>query len=546
MFKQKYTIIPCNIGNNMLKYIKISLLEVLEMPQWLKDAVFYEIYPQTFCDTNGDGIGDIAGIISKLDYVKSLGCNAIWLNPIFDSPFMDAGYDVRNYKLVAERYGTNDDLVELFNKAHEKGIKILLDLVPGHTSDQCEWFIESQKPEKNEFSNRYTWTDSVWEAPPQYKFVCGITNRDGNYLVNFFSSQPALNYGFAEITHPNWQLPPSHPDCQATVEAMKDVMRFWLDKGADGFRVDMADSLVKNEDGEKPETCKVWRNIRKMLDEEYPEAAIISEWSRPHTSIGAGFHSDFYLDHDNNGYRYLFREKDKETGECKAVFSKNGKGDITKFLDDYLDELKAIKGKGYISFITCNHDTPRMTKMFSPLEAKLAYSFVFLMPGVPFLYYGDEIGMKFMEGLQSKEGGFSRTGTRTPMQWDDSANHGFSTASADKLYLPVDTSADAPTVSAQEKDEDSILNTIRKVIKLRHENEDLQSDGDFEVVYAESGKYPFIFKRGKFVIAVNPTDKEQKAPCKFDGEQVFAIGKACVENEEITMFPQSLVVIKVD
>ena len=211
-----------------------TIMEVLEMPQWLKDAVFYEIYPQTFCDTNGDGIGDIAGIISKLDYVKSLGCNAIWLNPIFDSPFMDAGYDVRNYKLVAERYGTNDDLIELFNKAHEKGIKILLDLVPGHTSDQCEWFIESQKPEKNEFSNRYTWTDSVWEAPPQYKFVCGITNRDGNYLVNFFSSQPALNYGFAEITHPNWQLPPSHPDCQATVEAMKDVMRFWLDKGADG------------------------------------------------------------------------------------------------------------------------------------------------------------------------------------------------------------------------------------------------------------------------------------------------------------------------
>ena len=124
------------------------------MAKWLDNAIFYEIYPQTFCDTNGDGIGDIAGIISKLDYVKSLGCNAIWLNPIFDSPFMDAGYDVRNYKLVAERYGTNDDLIELFNKAHEKGIKIILDLVPGHTSDQCEWFIESQKPEKNGLSQR--------------------------------------------------------------------------------------------------------------------------------------------------------------------------------------------------------------------------------------------------------------------------------------------------------------------------------------------------------------------------------------------------------
>lgn len=134
-----------------------------------------------------------------------------------------------------------------------------------------------------------------------------------------------MNYGFAEITHPNWQLPPSHPDCQATVEAMKDVMRFWLDKGADGFRVDMADSLVKNEDGEKPETCKVWRNIRKMLDEEYPEAAIISEWSRPHTSIGAGFHSDFYLDHDNNGYRYLFRERIRKQGNARLFSQRMAK-----------------------------------------------------------------------------------------------------------------------------------------------------------------------------------------------------------------------------
>ncbi len=517
------------------------------MPQWLKDAVFYEIYPQTFCDSNGDGIGDIKGIISKLDYVKSLGCNAIWLNPVFDSPFMDAGYDVRDYKLVAERYGTNDDLIALFNAAHERGIKILLDLIPGHTSDQNEWFLKSKKPEKNEFSNRYIWTDSVWDAPAKYKFVCGVTDRDGNYLVNFFSSQPALNYGFAEITHPAWQLPPSHPDCQATVEAMKDVMRFWLSRGADGFRVDMADSLVKNDgDDDKPETCKIWRNIRKMLDEEYPDAAIISEWCNPKVSVGAGFHSDFYLDHDNNGYRLLFRDMDRKTGECTAIFSKNGKGDITAFLDEYLDDLKGTKGKGYISFITCNHDTPRMTKMFTPLEAKIAYSFIFLMPGVPFLYYGDEIGMRFTDGLQSKEGGFSRTGTRTPMQWDSSANLGFSTASPDKLYLPVDSSDDAPTVEAQESDEDSILNTIRRVIRLRHENEDLQSDGDFEVVYAESGKYPFIFKRGRFIIAVNPTGREQTAPFRFEGVPVFNIGKACVEGQKIIMFPQSICVIKIN
>ena len=516
------------------------------MPNWLKDAVFYEIYPQTYCDSNGDGIGDIEGIISKLDYVKSLGCNAIWLNPIYDSPFMDAGYDVRDYYKVAERYGTNDDAKRLFEAAHQKGIKILLDLVPGHTSDQNEWFLQSKKAEKNEYSGRYIWTDSVWEAPPQYKFLCGITDRDGNYLVNFFSSQPALNYGFNEITHPAWQKPTSDPDCKATVEALKDIMRFWLDMGCDGFRVDMADSLVKNEDGEKPETCKIWKGIREMLDKDYPEAAIVSEWCNPKVSVGAGFHSDFYLDHDTNGYRILFRDKDNKTGECKAVFSKNGKGDITRFLDEYLDDLKGTKGKGYISFITCNHDTPRMTRMFDKLEAKIAYSFVFLMPGVPFLYYGDEIGMSFMEGLNSKEGGYSRTGTRTPMQWNSSANHGFSSAPADKLYLPVDTSENAVTVESQLDDPDSILNTLKKVIALRHENEDLQSDGDFEVVYAEKNKYPFVFKRGKFIIAVNPTAKEQSAPCSFEGETVFEIGSAETNGKKIAMKPQSLAVIKVN
>lgn len=515
------------------------------MPNWLKDAVFYEIYPQTFCDSNGDGIGDIKGIESKLDYVKSLGCNAIWLNPVFDSPFMDAGYDVRNYRLVAERYGTNDDLKRLFEVAHKKGIKILLDIVPGHTSDQHEWFKNSKKADKNEFSNRYTWTDSVWEAPPQYKFICGVTERDGNYLVNFFSSQPALNYGFNEITHPAWQLPSSHPDCLKTVEALKDIMRFWLDMGCDGFRVDMADSLVKNEDGEKPETCKIWSGIRKMLDQEYPEAAIVSEWCNPKVSIGAGFHCDFYLDHDTNGYRILFRDKDKETGNCKAVFGKNGKGDITKFLDEYLNDLNGTKGKGYISFITCNHDTPRMTKMFTPLEAKIAYSFIFMMPGVPFLYYGDEIGMRFMEGLKSKEGGYSRTGTRTPMQWNSTKNYGFSTADSDKLYLPVDTSSDAPTVETQEKDENSILNTLRKIIAIRHQNKDLQSDGDFEVIYAEKDKYPFIFKRGIFIIAVNPTEKEQIAQFEFDGETIFEIGSHKVTDRKIIMQPQTISLIKI-
>ena len=194
------------------------------MPDWLKKAVFYEVYPQSFYDSNGDGIGDINGIAQKLDYIRDLGCNAIWLNPCFDSPFMDGGYDVRDYKKVAPRYGTNEDLVRLMDRVHQKGMHILLDLVPGHTSDQNEWFLKSRAPENNEYSNRYIWTDSVWEAPSAYRLMCGVTDRDGNYLVNYFSSQPALNYGFAQITHPQWQLSCDHPECRKTVEAIKDVM----------------------------------------------------------------------------------------------------------------------------------------------------------------------------------------------------------------------------------------------------------------------------------------------------------------------------------
>ena len=164
------------------------------MPKWLQDAVFYEIYPQSFYDSNGDGIGDIQGIIQKLDYITELGCNAIWLNPVYDSPFMDAGYDVRDYKKVAPRYGTNEDLVQLFSEAHSRGIKILLDLVPGHTSDTHPWFQEAKKAAESEYSNRYIFTKTVWDAPPEYRMMCGICERNGNYMVNYFSSQPALNY----------------------------------------------------------------------------------------------------------------------------------------------------------------------------------------------------------------------------------------------------------------------------------------------------------------------------------------------------------------
>ncbi len=218
------------------------------MSEWLKNAVFYEIYPQSFLDTNGDGIGDICGITQKLDYIKDLGFNAIWLNPCYLSPFADAGYDVADYKKVAPRYGTNQDLINLFAEAHKRGIHVILDLVPGHTSEQHEWFLQSKLPQKNKYSDRYIWSDCVWHRPEGYSWVAGNADRDGCYMLNFFNSQPALNYGFKDITDATWQIPYTDERVQATFDDMLDVMRFWLDNGADGFRVDMADSLVKNDE----------------------------------------------------------------------------------------------------------------------------------------------------------------------------------------------------------------------------------------------------------------------------------------------------------
>ena len=511
------------------------------MPKWLKDAIFYEIYPQSFYDSNGDGIGDIRGIIQKLDYVKQLGCNAIWLNPVYDSPFKDAGYDVRNYKKVAPRYGTNEDLIELLKTAHKKKIRIILDLVPGHTSDTHPWFKQAKQAKENKFSNRYIFTKSVWDAPPEHRMMCGLCERDGNYMVNYFSSQPALNYGFSDIKHPEWQLPMDHPDCRATVEALKDIMRFWLDQGADGFRVDMADSLVKNDDTKLP-TATIWAEIREMMDKEYPDAALVSEWCNPQVAINkGGFHADFYLDHAGNGYNTLFRAGN--WGD-KAFFNKNGQGNIMDFVNEYCPAFEETKDNGYISFITCNHDTPRMTAYLDENARKIAFATIFTLPGVPFLYYGDELGMKYLKGLTSVEGGYSRTGSRSPMQWDATKNFGFSTS--DTTYIPVDSDENAPTVENQKRGKNNIFKVVKDVIKLRKKYSQLGNDGEFEVLYAEENSFPFVYKRENFVIFVNPLDRVVDVKFEYEVKQdIYAIGEYVQSWEKMTLSPQSFIIVEI-
>jgi maltose alpha-D-glucosyltransferase/alpha-amylase len=313
----------------------------------------------------------------------------------------------------------------------------------------------------------------------------------------------------------------------------------------------MADSLVKQDD-EKEATCALWRRCREMLDQDYPEAAFISEWSFPQRALTkAGFHMDFYLDWTTNGYHALFRKTGAD-GSQLSFFSKQGKGNIMDFLDDYLPKYRDTHKDGFVSFITCNHDTPRMTKAFDALECKIAYCFLMTMPGVPFLYYGDEIGMQYLS-LTSKEGGYQRTGTRTPMQWSDGTNKGFSSAPAKKLYLPVDPSPDAPSVASQENDPDSILNTLRRVIALRHKMPDLQAEGEFEVLYARANEYPFVYRRGELLLAVNPSAKPVSnltgltMPEKgkvSNGSALFSIGEASLQNGALSMNGQSFAIFR--
>ena len=486
------------------------------LPAWLENAVFYEIYPQSFQDSNGDGIGDIPGMIARLDYVASLGCNAIWVNPWYDSPFGDAGYDVRDYKKIAPRYGTNEDAKRFFDEVHARGMHVLIDLVPGHTSIDHPWFLQSEKAEKNEFSDRYIWSDSVWEAT-DLPCLRGISDRDGAAAVNFFSNQPALNYGYARRTRP-WMMSPDSPAALATREAIKDVMRFWLDLGADGFRVDMAASLVKA-DEESAETIKLWQDFRAFLDKEYPHCAMVSEWGVPAKSIEGGFHMDFMLHFGPPAYTSLFRSE-------HPFFSREGKGDIRIFLDSYLSDLSSTQKKGLICIPSGNHDMPRLARGRDVRDLKICFAFLLTMAGAPFIYYGDEIGMRYLEGLTSVEGGYDRTGSRSPMQWEKKEGFGFT--SAKRSYIPFDKSEDAPSVEEQSVNSDSLLAAVKELLALRAAHKALQSFGEFVPVFAQKERYPFAYERRaageRILVVLNPADREEYAAFDCSGKVLWSVG----------------------
>ena len=479
----------------------------------------YEIYPQSFADSDGDGIGDLRGIISRLDYLHWLGVNSLWLNPCFASPMRDAGYDVSDYLSVAPRYGTTDDLVALVEAARRRGIRVLLDLVAGHTSDTHPWFLRARDDPAD---GRYIFASPEQGSaePPGPPWVPSPGRRPGWYLPNFYAFQPALNFGYARMNPAEpWRQPVDAPGPRANRAALTGIMAHWLDLGVAGFRVDLASTLVKDDAGWH-ETARLWRGVRGWLELSYPGAVLMSEWDSPAVAIPAGFHADFYLaigpEHGsllNNGAG-LGVTGGQAAGPC--YFSADGLGSAETFLAAWRRDAAAAGDAGLISLFSSDHDFARPACGERTAD-QLGPVFAFLLtwPTLPGIHCGDEIGMRFVPGLPDTEGsqiwpGWNRAGSRTPMQWDDGPNAGFSAAAASQLYLPVDPDPGRPDVAAQRADHASLLHQVRRLIELRRQLPALRTGGPVDVLHAG---YPLVYIRGgTHLVVINPRREPASCP----------------------------------
>lgn len=509
--------------------------KVQTYPKWLDNAVIYHIYPSSFKDSDGDGYGDLEGIRSKLDYVKTLGFNTIWISPVFCSMFEDGGYDITDYYKVDPRFGTNTDLENLVKDAHAKGLRICLDLVAGHTSDKHPWFVESANGDRNgHYSDYYIWMDSKDGKPrnsEKKKWVDCNYPRGARYMKNYYDVQPALNYGYLspDPSRP-WEQSYDAPGPKAVRQELKNIIAFWFDKGVDGFRCDLAWSLVKGDDEEFHGVRKLWDEIFTWTSANYPDRIFLSEWSSPVESISCGFDIDI-IRHNGCGktmYRDLVyntvRAADPETGVYAPYdcwFDKAGKGRISSFVVPFTQMYEKTLGHGFPCMPTSSHDTWRMNRnqRSDPEELKTMMTFFLTMPWVPIVYYGEEIGMRSMDGVPAVEGSRDRSAERTPMQWGAGPTSGFSTCTPEKLYLPIDPSPTRPTVENEINDANSMYSWTKGLLALRASIPALGNTGDWKYASNPNQPYPAVYERSangeKYLVVINP--RAEKAKCTITG-----------------------------
>lgn len=439
---------------------------------WWQRGIIYQIYPRSFMDSNGDGVGDLPGIIRKLDYLHDLGVNAIWLSPTFPSPMADFGYDVSDYTGVHPLFGTLSDMDHLIEQAHARGLKVLLDLVPNHTSDEHPWFTESRSSRENPKRDWYLWRDPAADGGPPNNWLSVFGGSawtfdkvTGQYYCHsFLSKQPDLNY--------------RNP---AVLDAMRGVLRFWLDRGIDGFRVDVIHRMIKDElfrdnppnpryveggnpynallpthTADLPAVHEIIRAMREVLDE-YDERMMVGEIYLPIERL-----MRYYGEH-GTGLHMPYNFQLLEVPWDAAV--------IAATIDAY--ELALPQG-GWPNWVLGNHDRPRVASRLGLPQARVAAMLLLTLRGTPTIYYGDEIGMRDVpippEAVQDPVEknlpgrGLGRDPERTPMQWDASAQAGFTTGTP---WLPIPANYKLVNVAAQVLDERSMLALHRRLIEFR-------------------------------------------------------------------------------
>ena len=485
---------------------------------WWKEGVIYQIYPRSFKDTSGNGVGDLQGIIQKLDYIESLGVTMVWLNPIYESPNDDNGYDISDYRAIMKEFGAMEDFDELLEGLHQRGIKFIMDVVVNHSSDEHEWFKQSRSSRDNPYRDYYHWWPAE-KGKPNHRWSFFDENSDAwkydkqtdAYYLHYFSQkQPDLN----------WENPKVRQE-------VYDIMKFWADKGVDGFRLDAFQYVSKDitfppfpegYDISIPNVIKyhgMGPHIHTYLKEMYEQ--VLSKYDVFAVSEGVGStledaHNLVDEDRKELQMAYHFEATDMVTTLEKCT--------LAQFKESFTKWDTSFAEKGWISIYLSNHDQSRFVNRygsdkpaFKDYSAKMLNTFILSMRGTPYTYYGDELGMTnigFTKIEQYKDiaaiNGYKKAATdgedldlhlknlnllsrdngRTPMQWDDTNNAGFS---SETPWLPVHENHTTVNVANQQNDHNSVLNHFRKMVALRKDNL-LLVYGEYEIIQEE---HPTIY-----------------------------------------------------
>lgn len=501
------------------------------MTPWWKKAVVYQVYPKSFQDSNGDGIGDLKGITSRLDYLKKLGIDAIWLSPVYQSPQVDNGYDISDYEAIDPQYGTMADMDKLISEAKKRGIRIIMDLVVNHTSDQHKWFIEARKSKDNPYRDYYIWRDPVeGHEPNELKSAFSgsawkLDEKTGQYYLHFFADQqPDLN----------WKNP-------ILRQKIYDMMNFWIDKGIGGFRMDVIELIGKDPD-------KLIRENGPMLHPYLQEMNKKTFGSKNLMTVGETWNStpkiaEEYSDPARHELSMVFQFEnqslDQQAGKEKWDLRTLDLGELKKVLVKWQTEIDF--NHAWNSLFWENHDIPRVISRwgndqeYRVQSAKMFAIILHLMHGTPYIYNGEEIGMtnypvKSIDEVSDIESinmynerlkaGYEaqslihainvkgRDNARTPIQWDNTKNAGFTTGTP---WLHVNPNYHQINVEAALKDPNSIFYTYQKLIKLRHDNP-IVVDGNFELVKGTGDSvlaYYRILNKQKWLVVANLSSKNQ-------------------------------------